>query len=262
MRRVRRAAAAVLLGVLAFAVPVVPAVPVWAEPGSSGTISVEAFVRRGDRNAQVVTTVRNVTGAPIDRLRVELWNDGKVVVAADRVALPAKQSTVVRLTIDDPENSHVVVTARAGGIEDQVAVPPKGAKAGDPEAGAMVVALVTSLLSLLGVGLGVFVTHVTNDKREKHRMRFEARKNDTDRYSPAYREFLDRWNSSISSSHLESRFGQLRGKAYVPENVVTLYGETLVTLRDAMATTDAKKAAARRLYTAVDELTGTRAETG
>jgi hypothetical protein len=58
---------------------------------------------------------------------------------------------------------------------------------------------------------------------------------------------------------LENGFGQMRGKAWVPVDIITLYDETLATLRDTIATADAKKAAAHRLYAAVDEITGTRA---
>lgn len=258
MRRARWTLAVALLGVFA----IIPA-PAAADPHSSGLIQVDAFVRGEGSTAQVITTVRNLTDAPIDALRVELWGDRKPATATERTALPAKQSTVVLLTTDKPDEAYLIVTARSGKVGDQVAVTPRSAPkvaASDPDP--LLVAVATSLMSLLGVGLGSILTHVTNYRREKHRMRFEARKSDTERYSPAYREFLDYWQLSTSGSQLDRGFARLRGKAFVPADILTLYDETLATLRDSTATADAKKTAAQRLYAAVDELTVTRANAG
>jgi len=257
VRRALWTLAVTLLGVLA-----IIHAPAAADPHSSGLIQVDAFVRGEGSTAQVVATVRNLTNAAIDTLRVELWGGGKFLAATDRTALPAKQSTVITLSTDKPDESYLIVTARSDKISDQVAMTPLGRPKADLVPDPLLVAVTTSLLSLLGVGLGSILTHVTTYRREKHRMRFEARKSDTERYAPAYREFLDYWRSSISLSQLESGFGQMRSKAFVPENILTLYNETVTTLRDTAATADTKKAAAQRLYAAIDELTGTKANAG
>ncbi|MGH3913499.1 MAG: hypothetical protein ACRDTC_08825 [Pseudonocardiaceae bacterium] len=224
---------------------------------------MDAFIRGEDSVAQVVATVRNMTDAPIDKLRVELWSGGKLATVVERTALPAKQSTAVPLSADKPEEFYLIVTAHSGQTLDQVAVTPRSApNAADSDSTPLFVAWVTSFLSLLGVGLGSILTHQTSYRREKHRMHFEALKFDTERYSPAYREFLSYWKGSASSSQLKNGFEQLRDKAFIPSGIYTLYDEIIATLSDASATVDAKKAAARRLYAAVDELTVTRANVG
>lgn len=258
MRRVRWTLAAALLG--SFAIFAAPAA---AAPVSSGLIQVDAFVRGEDSAAHLVATIRNVTDAQIDTLQVELWGGGKLARAVERTALPAKQSTVVPLPIEKTEDSYLIVTAHSGQTSDQVAVTPRSApNTSDSDSAPLFVAGVTSFLSLLGVSFGSILTHQTNYRREKHRMHFEALKFDTERYSPAYREFLNYWKGSTSPSQLKNGFEQLRGKAFVPPDICTLYDEIMATLSDTVATADAKKVAAQRLYAAVDELTVTRANVG
>ena len=142
---------------------------------------------------------------------------------------------------------------------EQVTVAPES-KPGTSRSGpsALLVGVVSSLLSLLAVVVGTVLTHVTTSKREQRQRGFEAGKSDTERYSAAYREFLDYWNAGTSPTQLENGFASLRGKAFVPESILRMYETTLAALSDTTASQEAKTEAARRLYEAVDALTATK----
>jgi hypothetical protein len=248
-----------------------------AEDHSPGLIQVDAFSQGQGGSAQVVVTIQNMTTRPICTLRIELWTGAKLAKTEELTALSPGQSTVVHLATTTPEQSYIVVTARSGASTDQLAVAPESEQvavapeseqvvvAPESESGAsgsgpsaLLVGVVSSLLSLLAVVVGTVLTHVTTSKREQRQRSFEARKGDTERYSAAYREFLDYWNAGTSPTQLENGFASLRGKAFVPADILRLYETTLATLRDNTASQQAKADAARRLYEAVDAITATR----
>ena len=233
-------------------------------------ISVDAFVRSVGSSNEVVATIRNLTKKSINLVHVDLWVDDRLAQTVKRSSLHAYQSMVAQFATTKPNGSYLIVVAREGKVRDKLAVSPANEstspqnRSTDTGKGSntLLVAVVSAIFSLVGAVLGVILTHVTTSRREKEKMRFEAAASDTERYTPAYREFLDYWKMSIIADQLETGFMRMRGKAYVPLNVLNIYEQSITTLRDVTAADDAKRAAAQRLYTAIDELTSTKVGNG
>lgn len=241
------------LGLLAILVFMTP-----AHAWSSGEIEVDAFVRGSMEAAEIVLTVHNVSNTPINELRVELWKPGKRVAASGKITLTVGQSTVVRFSTDRPAQAYLLVRALSGNAHYEVAVPVPDIRAPVASGGLGIpIIVVTSVLSLASAVIGGILAHITTARRERHRMRFDALKSDTDRYAPAYREFLDYWKKSISASHLEAGYRALSSKARVPSDIQKQYERTLRTLQSSSAKPAEKQVAAEQLFRAVDDLTGT-----
>lgn len=239
------------------AVPVLLATlapPATAAPVRYGDCEVDVVVPEPD--GMVVVTVRNRGGQRFGPVSVELWRADLRIAQASTGALASGASTVVRLPVrDGSAGAYLVVDFELGGVRQEFAVPlPPDLGGGSAGPGGTLLAWLTPLLGFAGALLGVWLGHVTSARRERVRTTVDAGWKRVDRDGPAYRTFLEYWQGSISASHLEGAFGQLRAAASVPADVTREYERTIRVLRLTDATDEAKRAAATRLRRAVEAL--------
>lgn len=226
---------------------------------AAGPIGVDAFVVGPAGSAEAVVTVRNPGADPADVVSVELRQGRESIGTQRGTPLASGQATVFRFAIRADAYAagrlYVLVTRRMGTAVDTTAVaiaPPKA-----PEKKGVGSTVVTTLFSVGSLLAGIFVTDFLTRRRERSQSRLEARRNDVERDTPAYRAFIADWQGSIAAAHLKTAFTDLLREADVPERVQDVYRETLAHLSDPAMTPEAKREAAKRLRRAVEGLTRT-----
>jgi hypothetical protein len=212
---------------------------------AADAVSAKAFIL----HKTVVVTLGNTSTGPLSEVSVELWGPTRRLATSSRLRLAVGGSAVVRLVLRTDDSVYLVVRAVAANVSQEFAVPlPRRSSSGLSLDAA-------PMLGLIGVVVGVLLTHWTNARREHERARFESAQRNIERFAPSYRDFLKSWNRSLSSQHLETEFATLGSKIPIPDETRTKIKITLTILSDPHQPRAKKQAAADALFEHVDALT-------
>jgi hypothetical protein len=101
--------------------------------------------------------------------------------------------------------------------------------------------LLGAISGVVGVIIGAALAHFFTRRRERMRASFEWRKMLYERREPAYLDFLDSWDLSISPQIFEQQFRRLKSRAVVPTSLVEAAEALLAALNDVNRPIDQKK---------------------
>jgi hypothetical protein len=199
----------------------------------------------------VITLWNQNWQSPLTNLEIKVEIGKDVPVRKNMTFLGARQSLVSTCDLQNVSgNPYLVVSYNEDGHSNSLA---QNIELPSPPQASSWPSIIPAIISLAGVAVGGWLTHLFTFRRERRRTEFDWGKMLFERYEKGYLLFLNGWRGFPNADILRRQFQDLQATCFVPARIANIYEQTMHMLLDGQTSDLQKENACKSLRESIDQ---------